>query len=34
MEVNVANPTVLLVEDEPSFVEALQIGLREMVKRR
>lgn len=27
MEVNVANPTVLLVEDEPSFVEALQIGL-------
>jgi len=27
MEVSVANPTVLLVEDEPSFVEALQIGL-------
>jgi len=26
-EENVANPTVLLVEDEPSFVEALQIGL-------
>jgi len=26
-EENVANPTVLLVEDEPAFVEALQIGL-------